>query len=103
MSSAGRRRRGVAGRVRPVGCGRGNGGAACGVRAGHTAWVTWVGPGGWRIDQITITREGVTRTLLRVRRHGYFIAEVGSVADLAALGVDLATLVDEDAPDEPPD
>jgi hypothetical protein len=58
-----------------------------------------VGPGGWRIDQITITRDGPPRTVLRVRRHGYFIAEVASVADLPALGIDLATLTEDDAPE----
>lgn len=58
-----------------------------------------VGPGGWRIDQITITRDGVTRTVLRVRRYGRFIAEVRTIENLVALGVDLATLTDEDAPD----
>lgn len=60
-----------------------------------------VGAGGWRIEQITLTREGLARTLLRVRRHGYFIADVRSIDALAALGVDLATLTDENQPDEP--
>jgi hypothetical protein len=55
-----------------------------------------VGPGGWRIDQIVITRDGAPRTVLRVRRHGYFIAEVATVNDLTRLGVDLATLTEED-------
>jgi hypothetical protein len=61
--------------------------------------VALVGPGGWRIDQIRITRDdGVPRTVLRVRRHGYFVAEVRTVDDLVALGVDLATLTEEDPP-----
>jgi hypothetical protein len=72
-------------------------GAGGGRRLGCVALV---GPGGWRIDQITITRDdGVPRTVLRVRRRGYFVAEVRTIEDLVALGVDLATLIDEDAPD----
>jgi hypothetical protein len=56
-----------------------------------------VGPEGWRIDQIRITRDdGVPRTVLRVRQFGYFVAEVRSVDELVALGVDLATLTEED-------
>jgi len=38
----------------------------------------------------------VRRTVLRVRRHGYFIAEVHTVEELTGLGVDLATLTEED-------
>jgi hypothetical protein len=58
-----------------------------------------VGPGGWRIDQIQITRDdGVPRTVLRVRRYGRFITEVRSVNELVALGVDLATLAEEEPP-----
>ena len=34
--------------------------------------------------------------MLRVRRHGYFIAEVRSVEELTGLGVDVATLTEED-------
>jgi hypothetical protein len=55
-----------------------------------------VGPGGWRIEPVSITRDGVTRTVLLVKRHGYFIAEVRTVEDLAGFGVDLATLAEED-------
>lgn len=54
-----------------------------------------VGPGGWHIEQITISRGSVSRTVLRVRRHGYFITEVRTLEQLQALGVDLAELVDE--------
>jgi hypothetical protein len=64
--------------------------------------VALVGSGGWRIEQITLTRDGIARTLLRVRRHGYFIADVRSVGELAALGVDLATLTEEDQPGDQP-
>jgi hypothetical protein len=38
----------------------------------------------------------VRRTVLRVRRHGYFIAEVHNIEELTGLGVDLATLTEED-------
>jgi hypothetical protein len=55
-----------------------------------------VGPGGWRIEQITVIRDGVRRTVLRVRRHRYFIAEVHNIEELTGLGVDLATLIEED-------
>jgi hypothetical protein len=62
-----------------------------------------VGPDGWRIDQIRITRDdGVPRTVLRVRRYGRFVAEVRSVDELAALGVDLAALSEEDPPPASP-
>jgi hypothetical protein len=58
-----------------------------------------VGPGGWRIDQIRITRDdGIPRTVLRVRRYGRFVAEVHSINELVALGVDLATLTEQDDP-----
>lgn len=68
----------------------------------HTRQVALVGPGGWRIDQITITRGDSTRTVLRVRRYGSFVAEVRSVEELVDLGVDLAALTDEtDPPDQP--
>jgi hypothetical protein len=56
-----------------------------------------VGPDGWRIDQIRVIRnDGVPRTVLRVRRCGRFVAEVRSIDELAALGVDL--VVDEPDP-----
>jgi hypothetical protein len=38
----------------------------------------------------------VTRTVLRVKRHGYFVAEVGTVEELTGLGVDLAALTETD-------
>jgi hypothetical protein len=33
------------------------------------------------MEQITVIRDGVRRTVLRVRRHGYFIAEVRNIEE----------------------
>ena len=54
-----------------------------------------VGPGGWHVEQITVTHDGVRRTVLRVKRHGRFLAEVRTVEELTGLGVDLAALTEE--------
>jgi len=36
--------------------------------------------------------------VLRVKRHGYFVAEVSTVEELTGLGIDLAALTEADEP-----
>lgn len=53
--------------------------------------------GVWRVEQIRVLRGGRRELVrLRVTRYGVFVGDVGSVEDLAALGVPLADLVDDD-------
>jgi hypothetical protein len=60
--------------------------------------VAMVAPGGWRVVQVTVERDGLRRTTLRVTQHGVFVAEVRSVEELARY-VDLATLAEDKPPD----
>lgn len=53
-------------------------------------------PGGWRVVPITVERGGRTLRLYRVTRHGVFVCECREPAELAARGVPLAELVEED-------
>lgn len=57
--------------------------------------------GRWRVEQIRVERGGRTLNLLRVSSFGVFVAEVADVAQVAALGVPVAELVDEDDPGQP--
>jgi hypothetical protein len=52
----------------------------------------------WRVEQIRVERGGRTLNLLRVSSFGVFVAEVADVEQLAALGVPVAELLDEDDP-----
>jgi hypothetical protein len=52
--------------------------------------------GRWRVDQIRVERGGRTLTRLRVSSFGVFVAEVADVDQLAALGVPLDQLIEED-------
>ena len=52
--------------------------------------------GRWRVEQITVERGGRTLVRLRVSSFGTFVAEVADVEQLAALGVPLDQLVDDD-------
>jgi len=55
--------------------------------------------GRWRVEQIRVERGGRTVTRLRVTTHGHvFVGEVADVDQLAALGVPVGELVEEDAP-----
>jgi hypothetical protein len=56
--------------------------------------VAMVAPGGWRVEQVTVEREGRRRTTLRVTQRGVLVAEVRTVEELARY-VDLAKLVEE--------
>ena len=55
----------------------------------------------WRVEQIRVERGGRTLNLLRVSSFGVFVAEVADVEQLAALGVPVAELLDEDDPGQP--
>jgi hypothetical protein len=53
--------------------------------------------GRWLVEQITVQRGGRTLTRLRVSTFGgVFVAEVADVDQLAALGVPLDQLVEDD-------
>jgi hypothetical protein len=55
--------------------------------------------GRWRVGEIRVQRGGRTLTRLRVTTYGgVFVAEVGAIGQLAALGVPLADLVEEESP-----
>ena len=55
-----------------------------------------VAPGGWRVVPITVERGGRTLRLYRVTRSGRFVCECASPAEIAALGVPLDELVEDE-------
>ena len=55
-----------------------------------------VAPGGWRVVPITVDRGGRTLQLYRVSRRGRFICECRSVEEVAAAGVPLHELREDD-------
>lgn len=55
-----------------------------------------VAPGGWRVVPITVERDGRTLQLYRVTRSGRFICECRSVEEVAAAGVPLHELREDD-------
>jgi hypothetical protein len=56
-----------------------------------------VAPGGWRVVPITLERGGRTLQLYRVTQHGVYVGECRSPAEVAAAGVPLAELREEDS------
>ena len=56
----------------------------------------WTAPGGWRVEPISVVRDGHTRRVYRVSRHGVFLFECATVDELAAHGVPIGELVEED-------
>ena len=54
--------------------------------------------GAWRVEPIRLQRGGIgpARALLRVSQHGLYVGDAATVDDLAALGVPVGDLVDED-------
>jgi hypothetical protein len=53
-------------------------------------------PGGWRVVPIVLERDGRTQRLYRVTRHGVYVCECRSPVEVAAAGVPLAELREED-------
>ena len=53
-------------------------------------------PGGWRVVPIVVERGGRTLRLYRVTQYGVFVCECRSPAEVAAAGVPLAELREED-------
>ena len=65
------------------------------VTLGH---VRLTGPGGVTVEHVTYTDKlGYTRRVLRLKRHGVFVGDYRTVADLGREG-DLATLREQDDP-----
>ena len=56
-----------------------------------------VAPGGWRVVPITLEREGRTLQLYRVTQHGRYVCACRSPAEVAAAGVHLTELREEDS------
>jgi hypothetical protein len=54
-----------------------------------------VAPGGWRVLPITVERGGQTLRLYRVTRSGRFVCECRTSDEVAAAGVPLDQLVEE--------
>jgi hypothetical protein len=55
-----------------------------------------VAPGGWRVVPITVERGGRTLRLYRVTRSGRFVCECRTPDQVAAAGVPLDQLIEED-------
>jgi hypothetical protein len=55
-------------------------------------------PGGWRVVPIVVEREGRTLRLYRVSQSGRFVCECRTSEELAAAGVPLHRLIEEDDP-----
>ena len=53
-------------------------------------------PGGWRVVPIVVERDGRTLRLYRVSRSGRFVCECRTPEEVAAAGVPVDRLVDED-------
>jgi hypothetical protein len=53
-------------------------------------------PGGWRVVPIMLERGRQTLQLYRVTQHGVYVCECRSPAEVAAAGVPLAELHEED-------
>jgi hypothetical protein len=60
--------------------------------------VAMVAPGGWRVVAIMVERGCQTLQLYRVTQYGVFVCECRSPAEVAAAGVPLEKLVEEDPP-----
>jgi hypothetical protein len=53
-------------------------------------------PGGWRILPIVVERDGRTLRLYRVSRSGRFVRECRTPEEVAAAGVPVDRLIEED-------
>jgi hypothetical protein len=53
-------------------------------------------PGGWRVEPIVVERGGRTLQRYRVSRYCVFVAECRTIEEIAAAGVPVDQLVEED-------
>jgi hypothetical protein len=62
-----------------------------------TTRVAMAAPDGWRVVPIVVDRGGRTLRLYRVSRHGVFVCECRTPAEVAAAGVPMAELCEDPA------